>query len=169
MEHNKSEIFHFIRSQHPLNPSLDLISVGGPVLSPKPIWRYLGFFFNQKLIFYYHVHHYATKCLSILNAMKLLDNSSQGILPTQKHLLYRMCVLPITLYGFQLWFFKSTSIVKNMSELKKMQWRATLWITGAFCISLSEGIKALAGLVSIALYLKKLNSRHCLCYASTHY
>jgi len=46
MEHNKSEIFHFTRARNPPNPSLDLTSIGGPVLHPKPIWRYLGFFFN---------------------------------------------------------------------------------------------------------------------------
>jgi len=38
IEHDKSEVFHFIRSRHPPNPSLDLISVGGPILTPKPIW-----------------------------------------------------------------------------------------------------------------------------------
>jgi len=46
MEHNKTEIFHFTRVQHLLNPSIDLTSVGGPIINPKPIWRYLDFFFN---------------------------------------------------------------------------------------------------------------------------
>ena len=76
MEHDKSEIFHFMRTQHPLTPPLDLSSVGGPILTPKPIWRYLGFYFDRKLNFHYYTHFYATKCLSTLNAMKLLGNSS---------------------------------------------------------------------------------------------
>ena len=46
MEHNKTEIFHFMRARHPPNPSINLTSVGGPIINPKPIWRYLGFFFN---------------------------------------------------------------------------------------------------------------------------
>ena len=50
----------------------------------------------------------------------------------QKHLLYRMCIILIALYGFQLWFFKGAPTVKNVMELKKMQRRAALWITGAF-------------------------------------
>ena len=100
MEHSKSEVFHFTQSQRPPNYLLDLISVGGSVLTPKPIWRYLGFFFDRKLNFHHHVHFYATKCLSTLNTMRLLGNTSRGILSLQKQLLYRTCILPIALYGF---------------------------------------------------------------------
>jgi len=121
MEHDKTELFHFTRACHPPNPSINLSSVGGSVISSKPIWRYLGFYFDRKLNFHYHTHFYAMKCLSTLSAMKMLGNSSRGLLPIQKRLLYRMCVLPIALYGFQLWFFKGAPIVKNITELKKMQ------------------------------------------------
>jgi len=166
MEHSKTELFHFTRAHHPPNPSIDLSSVGGPVISPKPIWQYLGFYFDCRLNFNYHTHFYATKCLSTLSTMKMLDNSSRGLLPIQKRLLYRTCILLIALYGFQLWFFKGAPIVKNITELKKMQQRAALWITGAFRTSLSEGIEAIAGLIPITLHLCKLNGRHHLHYAS---
>jgi len=132
IEHSKTKLFHFTRARHPPNPSIDLSSVGGSVISPKPIWRYLGFYFDRRLNFNYHTHFYATKCLSTLSAMKILGNSSRGLLPIQKRLLYRTCILPIALYGFQLWFFKGAPIIKNITELKKMQQRAALWITGAF-------------------------------------
>ena len=168
MEHGKSEVFHFTQAHNPSNPSIDLTSVGGPILHPKPIWRYLGFLFDRKLNFHHHVHHYATKCLSTLSAMKMLGNSLRGLLPTQKRLLYRICIIPIALYGFQLWFFKRALTVKNITELKKMQRRAALWITGAFCTSPSEGVKAIAGLIPINLHLKKLNGCHHLRYATIH-
>ena len=139
MEHSKSEVFHFTWSQHPPNPSIDLTLVGGPILHSKLIWRYLGFFFDHKLNFHHHVHFYATKCLLTLNAMKMLGNSSRGISSSQKHFLYRMCIFPIMLYGFQLWFFKSTPTIKNLTKLKKIQCRAALWITGAFhCYTTSK-------------------------------
>jgi len=38
MEHSKTELFHFTRACHPPNPPIDLSSVGGPIISPKPIW-----------------------------------------------------------------------------------------------------------------------------------
>jgi len=169
MEHNKTELFHFTRACHPPNPSIDLLSVGGSVISPKPIWRYLGFYFDHRLNFNYYTHFYAMKCLSTLSAMKMLGNSSRGLLPIQKHLLYRTCILPIVLYGFQLWFFKGTPIIKNITELKKMQRRAALWITGTFRTSPSKDIEAIAGLIPITLHLCKLNGRHHLRYTVTLY
>jgi len=96
----------------------------------------------------------------------MLGNSLRGLLPIQKRLLYKTCVLPIALYGFQLWFFKGAPIIKNITELKKIQQRAALWIMGAFRTSSSEGIKAIAGLIPITLHLHKLNGRHHLCYVS---
>jgi len=113
MEHSKTELFHFTRARHPPNPSINLSSVGGSIISPKPIWQYLGFYFDCKLNFNYYTHFYATKCLFTLSTMKMLGNSSRGLLPIQKQLLYRTYVLPIVLYGFQLWFFKGTPIVKK--------------------------------------------------------
>jgi len=136
MEHNKTVIFHFTRAQHPPNLSIDLTTIGGPIINPKPIWRYLGFFFDRKLNFHHHTHFYATKCLSTLSAMKMLGNSSRGLLSMQKRLLYRTYILPIAMYRFNLWFFKDAPIVKNINELKKMQCKAALWITGAFRTSL---------------------------------
>jgi len=46
--------------------------------------------------------------------------------------------------------------------LAAMQHKATLWILGAFCTSPTSGIKALAGLISIHLHLKKLVKQSCL-------
>ena len=85
--------------------------------------------------------------------MKLLGNSSRGINPLQKHLLYRCCVLPIALYGFQLWFYNKALISYHMKILDKMQRRAAIWILGAFKTSLSEGIEAVAGIISIVMNL----------------
>ena len=166
MEHSKTELFHFTRARHPPNLFIDLSSVRGPIISPKLIWQYLGFYFDYRLNFNYHMHFYATKCLFTLSAMKILENSSKGLLSIQKQLLYRTCVLSIVLYGFQLWFFKGAPTVKNITELKKMQQRAALCITGVFQTSPSKSIEAIVGLIPITLYLHKLNGRHYLCYAS---
>jgi len=52
-----------------------------------------------------------------------------------------------------------------MIKLKRIQCKATLWITGAFCTSPTEGIEAIAGLIPIVLHLCKLNRCHYLYYA----
>ena len=77
IEHSKTEIFHFSRSQGVFNPPpFDLSPLGGPILQPKDLWKYLGFIFDRKLSFHKHIDHYANKAISMVKCMKLLGNSS---------------------------------------------------------------------------------------------
>jgi len=47
IEHGKTEIFHFNRLHRVFNPPpLNLSPLGGPILCPKNIWKYLGFLFD---------------------------------------------------------------------------------------------------------------------------
>ena len=95
--------------------------------------------------------------------MKLLGNSSQGISPIQKCLLYRCCILPIALYGFQLWFYNKALISYHMKTLNKMQRRAAIWILGAFKTLPSMGIEAIAGIIPIKFHLQKIARRSEIC------
>ena len=97
--------------------------------------------------------------MSTVKYIKILSNSNCGINPTQKHLFYRTCVLPIILYGFQLWFYNHIPTLYHLKILGKIQRRAAIWILGAFKTSLSFSIKAIVGLISIKLYLQKLGRR----------
>jgi len=90
------------------------------------VWQYLGFFFDKKLSFHQHIHYYANKALSTIKDMKMLGNSIRGLSPMHKQLLYRTCVFSITLYGFQLWYFKGAPLYQPLKKLKKMQRRAAL-------------------------------------------
>jgi len=105
MEHDKSEIFHFSRAYNDSNPKLNLSAIGAPTLKPKTYWRYLGFYFDRHLSFKEHVWYYSTKALSTVKVMEMLGNSTRGLLPLQKCLLYCSCIVPIATYGFRLWFF----------------------------------------------------------------
>ena len=98
--------------------------------------------------------------------MKLLGNSTRGINPIQKRQLYRCCTLPIALYGFPLWFYNKSLTYYHFNILRKMQRRATLWITGAFQTAPSLGVEAITDLVPIHLYIKKLYRRFLLCQSS---
>ena len=92
----------------------------------------------------------------------LNGNPSRGLLPLQKCLLYRSCIVSIATYGFRLWFFAGTPTKAQMLLLAAMQCKAALWILGAFCTSPTSGIEALADLIPIHLHLKKLVKRSCL-------
>ena len=103
VEYSKTEVFHFSRAHGIFNPPLlNLSPLGGPILSPKISWQYLGFIFNRKLSFHSHIDFYANKTISIIKCMKILGNSTRGLNPCQKRLLYRYCTMLIALYGFQL-------------------------------------------------------------------
>ena len=160
VEHSKTEIFHFNRSHGTFNPPpLDLSPLEGNLLCPNNTWKYLGFIFDKKLTFHQHVDFYANKSISTIKCMKILSNSNHSINPLQKHLLYRSCILPITLYGFQLWCYKRAPIAYHLKVLGKMQRRAAIWILGAFKTFPSYGIEAIAGLILIKLHLQKLGGR----------
>ena len=91
--------------------------------------------------------------------MKLLGNSSRGINPLQKCLLYRCCILPIALYSFQLWFYNKAPLSYHMRILDKMQRRVAIWILGAFKTSPLESIEAITGIIPIRFHLQKIARR----------
>jgi len=160
VEYSKTEVFYFSRAYSTFNPlPLDLSPIGSPLLVPKDTWKYLGFIFNRKLCFHKHIDYYTNKAISMVKCMKIIGNSTKGLIPQQKHLLYRSCALPITLYGFQLWFYSKAPLSYPLNSLGKLQRRVATWILGAFKTSPSYGIEAIAGLISIYLHLQKLSSR----------
>jgi hypothetical protein len=118
LEYDKSEISHFTRAHHNLLPSLALDT--SIHLVPKTFWCYLGFFFNRSLSFREHVHYYSTKAFSMVLSMRMLGNSSRGLTPLQKCLLYRLCVVTMATYSYQLWFFKGTQCKTLMMLMNHM-------------------------------------------------
>ena len=88
-----------------VNPLVDLEYApytGNTPLIPSKVWRYLGIFFDQKLLFKEHLKHYMCKALSATRTMLFLGNSARGLKPMHKQLLYRLCIMLIALYGIRL-------------------------------------------------------------------
>jgi hypothetical protein len=162
LEHDKSELFHFSRKPGDENPSLNLsyqpYTEGNP-LKLKAYWRYLGFYFDRKHSFKEHVQYYSTKALTMVQAMGMLGNSNRGLLPMQKRLLYRTCILPMATYGYRLWYHNKAKVKGLMSSLSRMQQRAALWIIGTFRMSPTGGCEAIAGLIPIHLHIHRLADR----------
>ena len=75
VEHSKTDIFHFNRSQGIFNsPPLNLTPLEETILQPKNTWKYLGFIFDRKLLFYQHVNFYSNKVMSMVKCIKILSN-----------------------------------------------------------------------------------------------
>jgi len=91
--------------------------------------------------------------------MKILSNSTRGLIPYQKYLLYRCCAMPIILYGFQLWYYNKAPLLYPIKIMNKMQRRVVLWIVDSFKTALLIGIEAIASLTPINLHLQKIEGR----------
>jgi hypothetical protein len=74
LEHDKSEVFHFMRTRKDIPPPLALGN--NILLTPKIYWCYLGFFFDKTLSFKEHVRFYSTKAFSTVLAIRMLGNSN---------------------------------------------------------------------------------------------
>jgi len=163
LEHEKSEAFHFSRKHEDSNPPVDLgyaPHTGNTPLVPNKVWRYLGIFFDRKLLFKEHSKRYARKALSATRAMLSLGNSARGLKPKHKRLLYRSCVMLIALYGIRLWYYDGARIKGTMKELTKIQRQAGIWILGAFKSTPTGAVESLAGLIPIHLQIRKLVYRN---------
>ena len=127
IKYRKSEVFYFSRSTKNFNSfPLDLSLLGGLILWPNNIWKYLGFHFSRKLSFWQQIWYYSNKTLSTIEDMKILGNSSRDLLPHYKWLLYRTSILLIALYRFLLWYFKSTLLFHSLKEFRKIQQSAAI-------------------------------------------
>ncbi|KAJ3519912.1 hypothetical protein NMY22_g12985 [Coprinellus aureogranulatus] len=162
LEHDKSEAFHFTRACTGTDRPIDLgfaPHTGTTPLRPKEFWRYLGFYLNQRLTFAEHIRYYSTKALTTVMAMRMLGNSTHRLSPKNKHILYHASVVLIATYRHRLWFYEGTKNVGALKTLSSMQYKAAIWITGAFRTSPTGGPELLAGLPSIHLHLRKLSER----------
>jgi len=101
VEHSKTEVFYFTRWKGFFNPPpLNLSPIGGHILCPKDLWKYLGFIFDRKLSFHKHIDFYSNKVMLTVKCIKILGNSNHSLNPHQKCLLYWSCILSIALYSF---------------------------------------------------------------------
>ena len=133
IEYGKTEMFYFSRLHEIFNsPSLDLSILEGLILCPRKTWKYLSFIFDRKLLFHKHINFYANKAILIVKYMKILGNSAQYLVSHQKQLLYKSCILSITLYSFQLWLYNKMLLLYFLNKLRKMQRRVAIWILGIF-------------------------------------
>ena len=100
------------------------------------------------------------KALSTIKSMKILENSIWDLLSEHKQLLYRIYIISITLYRFQLWYFKNALVHQSLNKLNKIQRRAVLWIINTFQVAPSCEVEVIAELILIQFYLNKINRQH---------
>lgn len=182
VEADKLELMHFVRhkagakafpTSQPLGPDLALRLPTGPTrVRPKDTMRYLGFFLDPQLTFRAHIRQCVNKASSAVHAFRMLGNSVRGLRAHDRRRLYIANIIPITLYGAQLWWHPGWHKVQWIAqELRKVQARAARWITGCFRTTPTGAMDVLARLIPIrhqvntymqraALRLRTLHTGH---------
>jgi hypothetical protein len=96
LEHDQTKLFHFTRARTRFDCPLDLgyaPYTGETPLQPKTYWRYLGFWFDHKLMFEEHVRFYTTKALTTVMAMRMVTQRGAYPLAINASCTARVCYL----------------------------------------------------------------------------
>ena len=105
----KTECMHFTRSADGVricSTPITLHDVPEPgkqfICKPSKPLRWLGIWFDSKLLWHDHIDRMANKASSVLQAITLLGNTMRGVNAQQLRILYLGCVLPILIWGCEI-------------------------------------------------------------------
>ncbi|KAF8665061.1 hypothetical protein AX14_006643, partial [Amanita brunnescens Koide BX004] len=123
-------------------------------IKPKPMIRYLGFFFDSELNWNAHITFYFNRAFSTIRALRMLGSSIRGLGTLQKRHAYQACALPVLTYGLPLWFAENGVGVKSrLSKINKVHSHACKWITGCFRTTPIGAREVIAGLPPLVTLL----------------
>ena len=123
----------------------------------KNTLRYLGFFFNFKLTWTYHVKVMCNRARATLKALQLLGNSVRRLNQAWWKLAYNTICLPVLTYGCQLWFKgKQVMLVK---KLQIVQNDVVKVMSGTFCTTPREPLHQLLNILPMDLRLTTVGQK----------
>ncbi|KAF8630230.1 hypothetical protein AX17_005467 [Amanita inopinata Kibby_2008] len=179
IEPDKTELIHFFpwnpHSRNHLDKEIRQAPMhlpNGSWIQPKAVVRYLGFYFNNKLMFQFHVKYYTNKAFSSVLSFRLLGNSMRGLSPSVRALVYKAIALPIMTYGLPLWYDATNrSSNPHVCKLQAVQNKALRFIMGAFITTPIGAMEIISGLPPMkivaqcicqraAVHMKVLNEHH---------
>lgn len=118
--------------------------------------KWLGVYFDRKLLFNEHVKNMAAKADKAVSGMSMPANTIRGL--SQKHYrqLYIACVRPILTYASMAWW---TGKKTQEKKLERVQRRALREVVAAFCTTPIEAIEIEAPVPPIRLHLDQCARR----------
>ena len=157
-EPQKDALQHFTRQQKPSNPSLTVTySDGSEVTIPAGKYsKYLGITYDRKLLFNEHVRLTTLRASRAIAASGMLGNSTRGLTPLMRRLLYTVAVRPIMTFGSPVWWKGSSA---HVTLLGKTQNQALRLITGGFRTSPVVAMEVESSIPPIALHLDYLTEK----------
>jgi hypothetical protein len=116
--------------------------------------RYLGFFFNTRLTWMYHVEIMCNRAQASLKALQLLRNLVRGLKQAKWRLAYNAICLLVLTYGCQLWYTgKQVTLVR---KLQVVQNEVVRIMSGTFRTTPREPLHQLLAVLPMDLCLGML-------------
>jgi ribonuclease HI/endonuclease/exonuclease/phosphatase (EEP) superfamily protein YafD len=155
---SKTELIHFSRQKQPI---LEGIQVGGLFFKAKTLVRWLGIFFDNRLLFKDHIDTKVRAAQAAFEGLSRLVSMQRGLSFRASRQLYQACVTTIADYGVQLWYRGPKTPRSLIKPFQRLQNQALLKILGAFKGSPIRALEAEAALPPPEVRFKKA----CLSYA----
>jgi ribonuclease HI len=154
----KTELIHFQKNSKAESPTLYLPS---HVVTPKPLIKWLGIYFDENLVYKEHIAIKALKASHAFYRMNRLVNISRGLSPFAVRQLYLACVTSIADYGAVLWFNSKSSDAK-LAPLQLLQNAAIRRVLGVFKTAPIRPIEVESALVPTKIRLSHMIRRYSL-------
>jgi hypothetical protein len=119
--------------------------------------RWLGIWFDRRMNFKYHIRQKAKAGQRAWSAFRSLAHTERGMGRASLRMLYLACVVPVLLYGAEVWW---RGIQSDATPLQKVQNSALVGITGAFRTSPSTALHNEAAIPSLAVRCETLQRRY---------
>jgi ribonuclease HI len=164
----KTELIHFSSRKAPILEGLEL---GGITITPKPIIRWLGIWFDSKLSFKAHIEKKINSATAAFYSIQRLGNTQKGLNAKGLRLLYIACVTSISDFGVQLWWKGEKTPENLIKPFQRLQNLAAARITGAFKGSPHKALELEAGLLPPKIRFEKacnLYSLRTLLFQNSH-
>ncbi|KJZ71457.1 hypothetical protein HIM_09143 [Hirsutella minnesotensis 3608] len=154
---SKTELIHFSRQKRPI---LEGIRVGGLFFKAKTLVRWLGIFFDNRLLFKDHINTKVRAAQAAFEGLSRLVSMQRGL---SLELLgsSQACVTTIADYGVQLWYRGPKTPRSFIKPFQRLQNQALLKVLGAFKGSPIRALEAEAALPPPEVRFEKA----CLSYA----
>lgn len=142
---SKSELIHFSRRHNAEQLSLPLnIDPTLTIYPAKDTLRWLGIFFDSRLLFNKHVDILCNRARTAANGLRVLANSVRGLSQKNLRALHKTCVLPIITWAAVLWFRHDIPRKGLLDELDRVQNISLRLVCGAFRTTPIGGLQVLA-------------------------
>ena len=155
---DKRELMHYTRRPKDNSPAIRLTEHDGSTstITPTAFVKWLGIYFDRKLLFNHHVKTMATKAMVTVRKLTMLANTVRGLSQIHMRTLYKACVIPIMTYASAIWW---TGKKCHAKELEKTQNRALRMICATFRTTPIYAMEVKAGIPPVKLTLDMLTKR----------